>query len=218
MDIKRVISGSTSDVQISELSKKGFKQVKVLNQAVIVRLIGEAVDLVMKKRSQKMTADERTKVIQESTGKFEALAQEKIQRERNRISELEKANEALLKETEDLRIQIDRFRSAPAPAPALNHEGLMEALVGRLQGMAGPGANIDKLEKSMQMIADRIDRLPKGQGGAEYVDKDVIIDALFRHDIGTDTESNIDRVKVKEEKAGGVKDTLAKLKALQKKE
>jgi hypothetical protein len=166
-----------------------------------------------------MSAEERTKVIQESTSKFEALSQEKIQRERNRISELEKANEALLRETEELRTQIDRFRAAPppAPAPVFDHQGLMEAMVSRLQGMAGPGANVDNLQKSMSMIMDRLDKLPRGQG-AEYVDKDIIIDALFRHDVGGDTESNIDKVKVKEEKAGGVKDTLAKLKALQKKE
>ena len=32
----------------------------------------------------------------------------------------------------------------------------------------------------------------------------------------TDAQANIAKVKIKEEKAGGVKDTLAKLKALQK--
>src|SRR5262245_55966733 len=48
VDIKRVISGSTSEVALADLSKKGFKQVKVLNQATIIKLIGQAVDQVMK--------------------------------------------------------------------------------------------------------------------------------------------------------------------------
>jgi hypothetical protein len=222
LDIKRVISGSTSDVAISELSKKGFKQVKVLNQAVITKLITEAVDTVIAARSQKIGRDEREKVIQESEGQFETLARERIKRERDRIAELERANEALLKETEDLRVglqkrdqELARLKTDPGAAGGSNQ--LLSALMEKLQG-SGAGSDLGKLESSIQKIAEKLDRLPAsgGGGGLAYVDKDVVIDALFRDDPNQKAESNIGHVKIKQEKAGGVKDTLAKLKALQK--
>ena len=61
-DIEGVISSSTSEVALSELSKKGFKQVKVFNQAVITRLITAAVDQVITARSKNINRDERNKI------------------------------------------------------------------------------------------------------------------------------------------------------------
>jgi DNA repair exonuclease SbcCD ATPase subunit len=215
VDIKRVISGSTSAVPIAELSKKGFKEVKVLNQGVIVRLIGEAVDRVIASRSEKITREEREKVIQESKTQFESLARERVKREKDRVTELEKANEALLKETEDLRNELERVKAEGGGGG--KQEDLLAAVLDKLKGQA-VGGDLNQLQNSIQRIAERLDRLPAGGGGAgaAYVDKEVIIDALFRDQGGPQAESNISKVKIKQEKAGGVKDTLAKLKALQK--
>ncbi len=220
VDIRGVISGSTSDVALSELSKKGFKQVKVLNQAVIQKLISEAVDRVISNRAQKIGREEREKVIHESKSQFEALAKERIQRERDRIGELERANESLLTETEDLR---RRLKESEAEIQRLSQQGggteaLMESLLERLQGMPGAaGGNLGQMEKSLEAIASKLERLQAGSGGGtEVVDKEVLLDALFRTSGGIEAESNMAQVKVKEAKAGGVKGTLAKLKALQK--
>lgn len=224
-DIRGVISGSTSDVALSELSKKGFKQVKVLNQGVIQRLISEAVDRVISSRAQKIGREEREKVIHESKSQFEALAKERIQRERDRIGELERANESLIKETEDLRrrlkeseAEVQRLGEQPAAAQGSGMETLMASLMERLQGMTNaPGGNLGHMEKSLEAIASKLERLQAGSGGgSEIMDKDVLLDALFRTSGGIEAESNMGQVKIKEAKAGGVKGTLAKLKALQK--
>ncbi len=79
LDFKRVIEKSTSEVALSDLQRKGFKQVKVLNRKVIFQLIAEAVDGVIMDRRQQISEEERGKYIQESKAKFDAMAKERLQ-------------------------------------------------------------------------------------------------------------------------------------------
>jgi chromosome segregation ATPase len=106
LDIQRVISTSTSNVSIDDLSKKGFKQVKVLNQAVITKLIAEAVDRVLVERSKEISREERDKVIKEAKTQFESLAKQRLEKERGRIEELETANHSLSAEIETLKKRL----------------------------------------------------------------------------------------------------------------
>jgi hypothetical protein len=224
LDIRRVISGSTADVPVAELSRKGLKNVKVLNQGTITRLITEAVDKVISDRSKAIGREERQKVIHESQSQFEALAKDRVKHEKDRISELERANDSLLRETEDLRrrlaekdAEIGKLKSSP-PSEGFVPERFAEALIARIGSMKSTsgGGDVSELQKSIQSIAAKLDRLPAGKGpdGAP-VDEEAMIDALFRVDT-EDKDTNVAQIKVKEAKAGGVKDTLAKLKSLQK--
>ncbi len=224
LDIKKVISGSTSNVPIAELTRKGFKHVKVLNQAMITRLITEAVDRVISRRSRSMGKEEREKIINESMGQFETLARQRLARERDRISELERANGTLLTENDGLRQRLvaleeetGRLRSGTGQEGG-SPERFAAAILERLQGLGGAaGGDLSALQKSITDIAAKLDRLPgRGASDVEVVDKEALIEALFRVDSPEASDSNITKVKVKEAKAGGVKDTLAKLKALQK--
>ena len=52
IDITKVIRGSTSDMTIDSLAKKGVKQVKVLDQATITRLISQVIDKVLAERAE----------------------------------------------------------------------------------------------------------------------------------------------------------------------
>ena len=229
LDIKKVLSGSTSDISVSELSQKGFKKVKVLNQAVIQKLIIEAVDQVIARRSKKISSDEREKVIQESKSHFEDLAKDRLQREKDRISELERANESLLRETEELRRRLlekdeecSRLKAKPAAEERGFSDRLVEAIMARLP-VPAPGAGaaagaITELQKSLQAIAAKIDKLPgRGPAGSTMpVDEEALLEVLFRTDNTAPADTNVQQIKIKETKASGVKGTLAKLKALQK--
>jgi chromosome segregation ATPase len=95
LDLQQVIKTSTANVSLDTLTRKGFTQVRVLNQANITRLIGEAVDRVLLERAKKIGKAERIKVIKEARDQFESLARERIEKERGRIEELEAANQAL---------------------------------------------------------------------------------------------------------------------------
>jgi chromosome segregation ATPase len=100
VDIQKVFTKSVSQVSVDALSKKGFKQVKVLNQATVLRLIGEAVDSVLTSRSKKISEQEREKVISESRAQFESLAKQRLEKERSRIEALAMQNRALEGELE----------------------------------------------------------------------------------------------------------------------
>lgn len=106
LNIQKVINTSTSNVSLDDLSKKGFKQVKVLNQAVITRLIGEAVDRVLADRSKEIGKEEREKVIKEARGQFETLAKKRLEKERTRIEDLEHANTSLASELDVLKKRL----------------------------------------------------------------------------------------------------------------
>lgn len=57
--IKKVIQRSTSDMSIDSLTKRGVKQVKVLDQDTVTRLISEVIDRVLAERSERVNASER---------------------------------------------------------------------------------------------------------------------------------------------------------------
>lgn len=98
LDIQGAIEKSTSKVSLQDLSRKGVKQVKVLNQAVITRLITEAVDAAIEHRAEELSGTERKRVIAASRQKFQALAREQVQKEKQRNDELLDKNRTLSQE------------------------------------------------------------------------------------------------------------------------
>lgn len=106
LDIQKVIKTNTASVPLDVLSKKGFKQVRVLNQTNITRLIGEAVDRVLFDRTKKIGKEERVKVIKEARDQFESLARERVEKERGRIGELEATHKTLSAELDTLRKRL----------------------------------------------------------------------------------------------------------------
>lgn len=107
LDIQKVIKTNTASVSLDVLTKKGFKQVRVLNQTNITRLIGEAVDRVLLDRAKKISKEERVKVIKEARDQFESLARERVEKERGRIGELEATNQTLSTELDTLRTRLN---------------------------------------------------------------------------------------------------------------
>ncbi len=330
LDIQKVISTSTSSVSLDDLNKKGFKQVKVLNQAIITKLIGEAVDRVLSERSKEISKEERDKVIKEARTQFETLAKKRLEKERGRIEELEHANNSLTAELETLRkrlsasvevqaardqavakletlqaevnrLQIDlthrttelatrssevsKLRSSESRV--IQSEKDVEVFRARLEGFeaekqrretetaalrgalaeqekraailegqlgakneeiersktgAADGATVEKL---LEAVSDRLGSSPKtdvsqimlsldglsrrlsnmggsgGGGGGPITEaeaeltKDFALNALFDKEKEGGIESNVNKVKVRENKAAGVKGALAKLKKLQ---
>ncbi len=240
LDIKKAIQESTSEVRVADLQKKGFKQVKVLNKAVVTKLIHEAVDRVIASRSEEITQEERRRIVEQTQSRIEDISRQRSQVEgtlleqlesaRHRIAELEaRANTESVKakeaEVEELRRKLaDRERQISdlqqgggAASPVL--EGLMMAIVDRFkQEQPVQGGNMSQLQASIEGLADKISRIGAvgGIGGdLSAADKEVVLERLFARDDQDTMESNVSEVKVKQAKASGVKSTLNKLKALQ---
>ena len=107
VDIKQVLNGSVSEVPIDALTRKGFRQVKVLNQAVVMRLIAESVDQVLSDRANRISSKEREKVIAESKAQFQDLARQRLQEEKSRYDELARENQELVARLEQQQAQVE---------------------------------------------------------------------------------------------------------------
>jgi DNA repair exonuclease SbcCD ATPase subunit len=168
VDIKKVISTSTSSVSIDDLSKKGFKQVKVLNQAVITRLIGEAVDRVLEAKAKEITKEEREKVITEARSHFETLARERLEKERSRIEELRHSNQDLSSELETVRkrlnasieVQAERDQAMGRLQALENESNRVKTELSEFQELfAKKKVEVIGLQAELQSKAAEVDRL-----------------------------------------------------------
>ncbi len=216
IDISKVIRGSTSEMTIDSLTKKGVKQVKVLDQATITRLISQVIDKVLTERAEQVDASERERIIQETKDQLNVgslkkgiqAANDEIAHKDRRISELQGQLEA---KEEQLTDQRDRGDGGLAQVLTLLTTQMQ-------QGASAGGATV---AAAIESLTKKIDSMPAGGGGdgggANHnapVPDEVALD--FLTSTGDSFESNIDTIEVKQAKAGDVKGALDKLKKLQK--
>ncbi len=109
VDIQQVIEKSTSEVSLKDLTRKGFKQVKVLNQAAITKLIAQAVDRVMEGRAAEISEQERERVIEQSQRQFDDMARERMQ-EHGAAERLRAEKESLGEKYASLTEEADLLR------------------------------------------------------------------------------------------------------------
>ncbi len=112
--------------------------------------------------------------------------------------------------------EIERSRSGLADPATL------ERLLAKVTERVGNGSKIDasQIMLTLDGMSRRLSNIGSSGGGlSSDVDaeltKDFALNALFDKEKDGGIESNVTRVKVKENKAAGVKDALAKLKKLQ---
>lgn len=189
VDINRVFTGSVSEVSLDALSKKGFRQVKVLNQANVMRLIADSVDKVLAERAEEITAHEREKVIGEARSQFESMARDRIQKERGKLEELELINRSLQEEVEGLKrrsspsieVQAERDQAVARASQLEKELGDAQAQLATLQSteqqsgqqeavlqeeVAQHAAELEKLRAALQEATDEANRRA-GQHQAE---------------------------------------------------
>jgi hypothetical protein len=207
--IKKVIQRSTSDMSIDSLTKRGVKQVKVLDQETVTRLISEVIDKVLAERSERVNRTERERIIAETKAQLNVdslkkgiqAANDEIAHKDRRIAELQGLLEAKEEELQVLRSQADG--------------GLSQVLALLESGASSGGGN---LAKAIEALTRKVESMSMGGGGGggrnAPVPDEIALDFLVKQ--GDSLESNLDDVKVKQAKAGDVKGALAKLKKLQK--
>ncbi len=208
IDIKKVIQSSTSDMTLDSLSKKGVKQVKVLDQATIARLMSDAVDRVLAERSQHMTTAERDQIVEEARAQFKVDDLKKRLQTRN--DEIAHKDQKLV----ELQTELETMRSKGSGDGGLAQ--VLTLLSAKLQQPSESGGS--GMSKALEALTRKIENLPAGGGGggggAAPIPDEIALDFLINQ--ADEIESNIDNVKLKQAQAGDVKGALAKLKKLQK--
>lgn len=227
LDLKKVLDRSASDVSVDELSRKGFRTVKVLNREAIQRLILEAVDRVLRDRAEEIGREERDRISAQSQAEFDRLLRERLAREQEGIDEQQERLEGLRRELE--------AREARLAEEARELQGRAEAFEGRRQEDRGelrsfletileelrspgdrtPAQSLQEIREAIEALGRRIaaGAGPAGTGSGDS-DAEALASATIALAGEEGLESNIEQVGMKEAKAGGIRGTLAKLKCL----
>ena len=231
IDINRVIRGSACEVSLDSLTKRGVKQVKVVNQVTITKLISQTIDTVLSERQQEISATEREKVLEMAKTQVNNLARKNREQDQRTIGDLQQANQSLTMENERQATEIQRLQTEIARLSSSERSNLSAAsanagavaqlltLVGaQLQQSQTPQANVDQdVLSALNTLNAKVEKLKVagGGGGAEVnVPDNVAIEFLINKD--DEVETNLNTVEVKQKTAGDVKGALDKLKELQK--
>ncbi|MCH2373684.1 MAG: hypothetical protein MK538_05845 [Planctomycetes bacterium] len=231
IDINRVIRGSACEVSLDSLTKRGVKQVKVVNQVAITKLISQTIDTVLSERQQEISATEREKVLEMAKTQVNNLARKNREQDQRTIGDLQQANQSLTMENERQATEIQRLQTEIARLSSSERSNLSAAsanagavaqlltLVGaQLQKSQTPQANVDQdVLSALNTLNAKVEKLKVagGGGGAEVnVPDNVAIEFLINKD--DEVETNLNTVEVKQKTAGDVKGALDKLKELQK--
>ena len=168
VDIREVIQKSTSEVSLQDLTKKGFKQVKVLNQASISRLVASAVDAVLQTRTAEISECERGKVIEESKQQFETLARERMA-EQAKVDALVHERDTAVAGFETARSKLeqllDRFEAVTVERDDLQER--FDLLKSRLEGAASLQGERDQAVEMQNQLEARISELTGEVGERE---------------------------------------------------
>jgi hypothetical protein len=75
-DVRRAIEQSSSKSTLQELAKKGIHRVKVLDESMINKLIGDAVERIISTKTNLLSSDDRAKLIDASRKELDRLMKE----------------------------------------------------------------------------------------------------------------------------------------------
>ncbi len=153
---------------------------------------------------------------------------------RTRSSELGKALTTTRLELEQTQSELQAVRETPAPAAApaqpVASDEIMMTLVQELATLKANMANqqqqpapsapapdfSEALEKLTGSLNDRLEKIGKKMGVSAAVEDDSPVDfgGMFDDESGSELESNMDNIQVKQKAVGGIAANLAKLKKL----
>jgi chromosome segregation ATPase len=108
-DVRRAIEQSSSRSTLQELAKKGIHRVKVLDESMINKLIGEAVERIVSTKTNLLSSDDRQKIIEASRKELDRLMKEH-QQSKDKAELMERDKQSLATEIENLQEQVKQTR------------------------------------------------------------------------------------------------------------
>ena len=233
-EVRDELNSRSTRTTLDELKSKGLEQVRVIRSSQILQLIERAVDSALKRRGQKLGAQEREGVVADSSKMFKEMmeAQKQLAAMQQEVADRDAAlNEAQAKQAEldaELRVMKSR-QSGGAPQDLLEElrslrqeiqaRPAMPAAAAAATGAGGEvsGAIAAKLASLGAELSSQIDRIGRKVGVASSEDEAPTAELanMFASSI-PEVESNIDSVEAEERKGSDVSDALARMKSLRK--
>jgi hypothetical protein len=209
--VQDAIRQSATDVDIDELARRGLRKVKVLDKATVFRLIDEAVERVIAERLKEATAQERKQLQTQAKHEFQRLVQERQRQLEEQVNLQVEQYQIRIKQLEQ------QVQSGAVPGAAAIDKDMLGAMIREAVAEAAPrgGGDLAALQKSIESLSKKVGSA-QGKSTMDAPSGEAL-EALFsRESVGSDVESNISNVEVKNAKAHGVNKNLAKLRSLQK--
>ncbi|HTF55689.1 MAG TPA: hypothetical protein VK661_00340 [Planctomycetota bacterium] len=206
-DVRKAIDQSASKSTLQELAKKGIHRVKVLDEAMIQKLIRDAVENILSARGGSLSTDERERVVKQSRQELDRLVKEFSQdkatlstRESDLRAEFAQRERDYNKRIQD-EIQKNAEMSqkmATSLESSRTHEDELVKKMEVLFTKSLEGLNKKLTDLRLRSMAGG----PMGGGGLEAVElrpSQATIESLFSQEL----ESNVKAMEKAEGKVGG---------------
>jgi hypothetical protein len=219
-DVRKAIDQSASKSTLQELAKKGIHRVKVLDEAMIQKLIRDAVENIMAARGGSMTSGERDQVVKQSRQELDRLIKE-FNQTKDKADTLAADKAALAARESELRAEFSQREREYNRRIQEEIQKNAEMATKMATSLESSRTHEDELVKKMEVLFTKsLEGLNKkltdlrlralaggpmgggGGGGLEGVElrpSQATIESLFSQEL----ESNVKAMEKTEGKAGG---------------
>jgi len=170
-DVRRAIEQSSSKSTLQELAKKGIHRVKVLDESMINKLIGDAVERIISTKTNLLSGEDRQKLIDASRKELDRLMKEH-QSSKDKAELAEQSQATLASTVENLQNQLKTAQRLAEDTAKQRYE----------DGKNVMRAEVDDMKKKMaSMEADiekRVRRECELEFKAKLADERIVIEQL----------------------------------------
>ena len=156
-DVRRAIEQSSSKSTLQELAKKGIHRVKVLDESMINKLIGDAVERIISTKTNLLSSDDRQKLIEASRKELDRLMKEH-QATKDKAELAEQSQGSLAATVENLTNQLKTAQRLAEDTAKQRYE----------DGKNVMRAEVDDMKKKMSTMEVDIEKRVRREVELEY--------------------------------------------------
>lgn len=156
-DVRRAIEQSSSKSTLQELAKKGIHRVKVLDESMINKLIGDAVERIISTKTNLLSSDDRQKLIEASRKELDRLMKEH-QTTKDKAELAEQSQAQLAASVENLQNQLKTAQRLAEDTAKQRYE----------DGKNVMRAEVDDMKKKMATMEADIEKRVRREVDLEY--------------------------------------------------
>lgn len=156
-DVRRAIEQSSSKSTLQELARKGIHRVKVLDEQMINKLIGEAVERILSTKTNLLSGEDRQKLIEASRKELDRLMKD-FQQTKDKAELNEKDKASLISEVENLQEQVRTQRKLADDTAKQRYE----------DGKALMRAEVDDMKKKMSSMEEEVTKRVRREVELEF--------------------------------------------------
>jgi hypothetical protein len=156
-DVRRAIEQSSSKSTLQELAKKGIHRVKVLDESMINKLIGDAVERIISTKTNLLSGEDRQKLIDASRKELDRLMKEH-QSSKDKAELAEQSQASLASTVENLTNQLKTAQRLAEDTAKQRYE----------DGKNVMRAEVDDMKKKMSSMEADIEKRVRREVDLEY--------------------------------------------------